>query len=443
MHKVISSLKKKIWKLPDRRYFLILFISSALVYSLGVLRVQSILWGDSLYYYAYTRSITIDHNIDFSNEAYLPSVGFPNEPEISQQTFRITNKFSPGTSLFWIPGFVVGESFLFFIELFTGFNSASVPGYSIVTQFFVGMSSIAFSVSGLWFMYKTLRFFFRRLTSLLSVAIVFLTTQVFYYTAVDPVNSHSVSFLLSAIFLYLFAKCMNKKISWKHVLPLGVIAGMLALVRNQDIVVVIPAAAYLIFIRKDILMNRLNWSVLFGGSVLTVLSIQLFTTLELFGVVASPYLLRGERLNWLQPDFVRVLLSSQNGLFYFAPLLLIATGALIWIVAQTVASSKQPSEVIEVPGSTRKFIPLIVVSLCAFLLQTYVIASWGPEIIGGPYGSRMFMSIIPYLTLGIGITIAAAKRRLNTLQFSILYCISLLIFTGNAVVQTLVMLQRF
>jgi hypothetical protein len=79
--------------------FLGLYLFSVITYTAGLARVQSILWGDTRYYYTYTASLLLDRDINFSNQAYLPDVGFPHPPVVSQVTHLVTNKFSPGAPL--------------------------------------------------------------------------------------------------------------------------------------------------------------------------------------------------------------------------------------------------------------------------------------------------------------------------------------------------------
>ena len=198
VNKYISHLKQIFSKVPDYKFFLCLFLFACIIYSAGIIRVKSILWGDSLYYYAYTHSFVIDRDIDFTNEAFHPLVGFPNPAEMSARTGRITNKFSPGTAIAWIPGMVAGQIVSYSTNLIFGTEVVSTDGYGVITQYLVGVSSIVFSVLGAWFVYKTILLFFPKNISRYTLVLLFLTSTIFYYTAVDPLNSHSISFFLSS-----------------------------------------------------------------------------------------------------------------------------------------------------------------------------------------------------------------------------------------------------
>lgn len=425
-------------------WFIILFVLSLTIYCAGVFRVKSFIWGDSLYYYAYTRSIVMDRNIDFSNEAFHPKLGFPNKPEFSSRTGLITNKFSPGASLLWIPGFILGQSLSVVGNLFINFvkNSGSMvgiiaptnfetleaffttDGFGFLPQLFVSVSALSASVGGLWFVYKTLCIWFQKQIAVLTSLVLLLSTPLFYYTALDPVNSHSGSFLLSAILLYRFSKFLQiKHARWQDIILMGIISGLLMLVRNQDFVILIPILSTIIFAKKENFLDKLNWFVLFGGTVFIIFSVQLVFTVQLFGILGSPYLIRGENLSWLNPDFIRVLFSKENGLFFFSPVLLFA---VIFLVRMF-----------------KKNNLIAVVALVTFLLQLYVVASWGREIIGGPYGSRMFVSILPHLSIGLAYFIIFLQQKLSPKKFISIFALTLFILFCNMMIQTGIMLYHF
>lgn len=411
----------------DKKHFIILFLFSVVIYTAIIFRVKSILWGDSLYYYAYTKSIVLDHDIDFTNEAFRETDGFPNTPEISEITGKVINKFSPGSSIMWMPGFVLGRLL------------GDTTGYNFFTQYIVAISAIGFSVLGIFYVYKTLLLMFDRHIASITTIFIFLTTQMFFYTVIDPLNSHSASFMLSSLFLYLVALFMKEakfkeNFSWQRMLVLGLVGGVIMLVRNQDVVVILPAALYFILKKSDGLMEMTNKAILFWGSVFLIMSIQLFFTLDLYGRLGSPYLIAGEQISWFNPDFFRVLFSFENGLFTFAPVLMISVIGIIWSFNSSIKNHYYKN----IKQSTIGFLSLI--ALFGFALQLYVVASWGREIIGGPYGSRMFVSVLPYLSLGLAFFLDKFKK--IKIFYQITFLVLGLLFVNN-LAQTAIMLVRF
>ena len=122
-----------------------------------------------------------------------------------------------------------------------------------------------------------------------------------------------------------------------------------------------------------------------------------------------------------------------NGLFIFAPILLVALLGLIFsgnILDQTdlKLKNKQALSVVS------------LISSSAFLLQLYVISSWGKEIIGGPYGSRMFVSVLPHLMIGLSLILEKYKKYSKLISTIIM---SLLLLFINNLLQIIIMLARF
>lgn len=399
-------------------FFVFFFFSSAL-YTLHTFKAKSILWGDTRYYFAFTRSLVINHNLNFDDIAFLPGVGFPNPPVYSPITNRIENKFSPGAPLLWIPAFVVGQLGSS-IEVAVTHHQPIAAGYSWLTQWLVGVSTVGFSVLGSVVLFQTLRSRFGKKIALLTVAILWLTTQLFFYTSLDPFNSHSASFLFAALLFWASCRWLfsQKPLQFWQALVLGLIAGWLALIRNQDIIFCLPLGFVILSQQKTYLQNVLK-ATLFALAALAPLLIQLNFTHYLYGQYSSGYLLGGEGLHWFQPDFARVLLSQGNGFFFFAPIVFF----LLWGLVM----------------AARHKDLIAWVGLGSFVLAAYVIACWGPEIVGGPYGSRMFTSTLPWLGYGGAVMLKKywADRRARRL-------ILLLIFSCflNNMGQTLYMLLK-
>ena len=237
---------------------------------------------------------------------------------------------------------------------------------------------------------------------------------------------------------------------------------MITLVRNQDVVILLPATVYFLIsksagLKTSALMEKLNRVVLFWSSVFLVMSIQLFVTLDLYGKFGSPYIIGGEQLSWFRPDFIRVLFSFGNGLFTFAPILVVAVVGLVWvqnssfkdefrkkkIVASLIKKLMKLAESIMVGAKINNYQVyryLSLIALFSLLLQLYVVASWGREIIGGPYGSRMFISVLPHLVLGLAFILNKHKKRK---RFDLVIMAGLGFLFMNNLVQTAIMLVRF
>lgn len=181
---------------------------------------------------------------------------------------------------------------------------------------------------------------------------------------------------------------------------LGASLGTLALIRNQDVLTgsILIGSLLVRISQKAHAVQRVSVILLVA---IAIGSIQLATNWVLFRTWQSPYLLHGQTLSWLAPDFLRVLFSPGNGLFRYAP---IAGLSLVGLFAFV---------------KTQK--SLAICCTLVFFAQLYVIASWGPEIVGGPYGSRMFVGTLPFLGVGLAYLVTAIKQPWWLISTNILF----------------------
>ncbi len=368
---------------------------SMISYLLGVRHVGFAIWGDSHYYYAYTRSLVMDHDVNFINEATNPLYPFPNGLKVVPKTGYAASNFSPGPGLLWIPGFLLGQFVVWGLSWF-GVDVLR-DGYSLINQVSVGLSTVMMSLGGLFLIYLNLKHFFKHQVALVSVLVLFLTSQLFYYTTIDPLNSHSAELLFSSLALFLALKIyLNQLKGDRWYFLFGLVLGFLGIIRNQDILISALLLALVFFRKSKFFKLKQLLFVLVPLSL--VVSIQVIFTWTIYHRFGSPYLINGASFSWLYPNLLDTLFSQGNGFFYFAPMGLIMVLGLIWWY-------------LKAPRLNPAIKQIAGVSLGVFLSQLYVIASWPPEIIGGPYGSRMFIGTLPFLAFGLAWIVKQLKKQ--------------------------------
>jgi hypothetical protein len=91
------------------------------------------------------------------------------------------------------------------------------------------------------------------------------------------------------------------------------------------------------------------------------------------------------------PHLAGVLVSPRKGLFFYAPLLLLAVPGLLTL-----------------PGRLREWrVPIALL----LVLNTYLIASWWDWQFGGSYGHRGFVDVYPAFALGLAATFSRVSGR--------------------------------
>jgi hypothetical protein len=366
--------------MKEKNFFGLIFFLCVFVFVVHVFWVGSAIWGDGQYYYAYARSLVIDKDICLENE-----FNYYNLPIWRTTKGLVANKFPIGSALFWSP-----LIFLYYF-LFKG------NGYSLNYQLLVGFINILAGTVGLWFIFETNYKFFKKKMALWSILLVFLSTNLFFYLAVDPINSHPPTFLISSLLIYFLTK-IKKNTAGKIYFLFGLLVGILALIRTQELIYGLVISLWILFNYNFKSLFFFITGLLFGFMP------QLIVNFLFFGTLRSPYFLFGERFYWLKPKIISALISPNNGLFYSSPILIFSV--LGWLI-----SLKK--------NWLSKF------SFLLFLAELYLVSCWSSGWAGVAFGGRMFISLMPIFAFGLGQILVFLKDKRYNLNLLFIFLIAL------------------
>ncbi len=366
--------------------FFLAFLLAAVVFLAHWWVVGSAVWGDGRFYYSYARSLVVDGDFDFSNE-----MEYFGEPRILTKTGMVANKYSIGPAIFWLPGFLIAHL------LVRG------DGYSHLYQILVGLNSVFWGILGLWLCWRTACRYFSEKNALLATLGIWLATNLFFYTAVDPINSHPVSFFVASLLAYLIFGDKLRRLE-----ILGLLVGILGMIRAQDLIFSLPVGIYLLK-KKINIIKTINFIIFIILGFLP----QILIWKYIYGEFASPYLLGGEKFNWQNPQIFGILFGQNNGLFYYSPILLFALLGFYFLF--------QKNRLLSLTG------------IFLFLAQTYLISSWHIWWGGAAYGGRMFVSLMPFFSLGL----AAVLERIRNLGIKIMILIAFITINFYSIIKFL------
>lgn len=345
------------------RIYIYIFLLSAFIFLLHYIVVGSGVWGDGQYYYSYLRSFVIDGNLDFSNE-----MEHFFRPVILTKVGMVTNKYAVGTAIFWLPFFLISHLLTLLLQV----SGLKIPadGYQHLYQISTGIGAVFYGVTGLFLCQKTVEKYFPKKIAISATVFFWLSSNLFFYTAVDPINSHAVSFFTSSLLLYAFLK--SKSLTIKRSVILGAIGGLLITIRLQDAIFLLPMI-FAIGLKQNLTFFLL--------SVLFVFLPQLCVWLFLYGELQSPYLISGEQFYWLNPKIWSVFLGEGSGLFIYTPVVILSLIGLFFLrkISRNIA----------------------LFGILLFIIQTYIIACWHYYTQGASYGGRMFTSLSPFFIIGL------------------------------------------
>lgn len=358
--------------------FALLFFFSFLSFVAHTAYTKTAIFADSRFYFSYTRSIVKDFDLNFFNEYEYFDVS-----TVIGNTNTPVNYYPPGVALFWTPLYFVFNAPVSFIEWILGIDT---DGYGFLYQMGPAVTTIFLGISGFYLILKMLREYFSKETSLLTALALFGTTNLLFYIAVEPINSHGVSFFVSTLFAFCFLYMMKTtQHKAKPYLFLGFIAGVMGTIRTQDLgILIIPCLHTLTQSQKTKKIFALATGVLFGFLPQILLWEYFFNTFY-----RSPYLNYG--FDFLHPHIFHVLFNTQNGLFTLTPIIAIALGGLFLFWRR----NKQ----------------LALYALMYFILQLFLISSWHDYHQGGSFSIRMIISTYPFLVFGLAEMVKRLKDK--------------------------------
>jgi hypothetical protein len=325
----------------------------------------------------------------YSYYVYLPATFIYGDPSLEALSRDWYGGAFPGFTAIrrypatgrWLDACPIGEALLilpFFIaaHLLTWWSNLPRDGFSFYYQHAAGLAGVAYFLAGLAIVRSMLRRRFGEGVVLATLVAVTWGTNLFHYGTFDATFSHSFSFCLISGWIALVDRWWERPSSSRSI-ALGVVAGLIVLTRNLNAIFLAVLPLYGIASRRDV-RNRVDalWRrrahLIVAAVVGVVLIVPQFVLYKWTtgSWMVNSYQLLNNRFAFGSPRVAAVLFSTQKGLFFWSPLLLLA------VVGCFVAR-----------GWAQRF---VLAAAAIFALQTYIVASWSDWQLGGSYGHRAF-----------------------------------------------------
>ncbi|NCC25889.1 MAG: hypothetical protein EOM25_11970, partial [Deltaproteobacteria bacterium] len=280
---------------------------------------KAIIRSDALGYYAYVRSLAIDGDLHFENEFQDYNAHGDDVPSIRSltPTNHVANKYFIGPALLWTPFFVAAHGTVLAMQVFG--LEISADGYTWPYHLFMALGSVLYGLLGLVCMERMLRLFFDQASGFWAVSMVVLSTNVIYYLAVEPTMAHAMSLGMVSAFACLWLKGLERR-SLANLMFLGLVGGVMVLIRPQNVVfMILPLAELLGFVGQSRnFQRRLFESIFFGLFFLLPLLPQLVVWKILYGKFLV-FSYQGEGFDFFHPKLWASLFSDRHGLISWTP----------------------------------------------------------------------------------------------------------------------------
>ena len=350
--------------------------------------------GDGVGYYAYARSLLIEHRLDFRKDWLAANTSFRMGrvaadgnilPSEFTSTGYLNNHFSIGPAILWFP-------FLLAAQVFVGINHVlgghlPADGYSFPYLVAMALGTAIYGFLALWISFHLAKKYVPEKWAFLATIGIWFASSLPVYMYFNPSWSHAHSAFAVALFFWYWDRTRGER-TWLQWIILGAISGfMLDVYYINAVLLVVPllesVARYLVEFRSH---QTAAVKTLFLQNVLfsLVISIAFLPTLIVKHIIYGRYLNFGytESWNFLSPALLKVCFSSEHGLLTWTPIIGLALIGLFLL--------------------QRHDHLLSLCSLAAFALYLYAIGCYADWAGISSFGNRFFVSLTPLFVLGLG-----------------------------------------
>ena len=353
--------------------------------------------GDGVGYYAYLRSALIDHDLRFENDYLAGNESFVIShvdaqgrllPRLYTKTGYVENHFAVGPAILWAPVLLAVHGSVLLADHFGAHVAAN--GYSYPYLIAMALATACYGFLSLLLAFRIARKYFDDQWSFLATVGIWMASSLPVYMYFNPSWSHALSAFAVALFLWYWERTRLQRTAGQWAI-LGLTAGLMGNVYYPNAILLIFPALEVLFLwrakRRDAGQPTIPIQKLAArfGLFLVAFLVSLFPTLITRQIIYGRPFETGypaiSTWNWTSPVLLKILFSSDHGLFSWTPVLILAAAGLPFLIKRDALLGA---------GS-------LLTSLAFF----YFIASY-PDWDGlSSFGNRFFVSLTPIFILGL------------------------------------------
>lgn len=353
--------------------------------------------GDGVGYYAYARSLLIEHHLKFErdwehgNDTFR-SGRIDSEGRVLVDQYTVTghinNAWTIGPSLLWLPFlFLTHMGVLLCNHLGTG---CSADGFSPPYLITMAVSTALYGFGALWISFCLARRYFQEQWAFVAAIAVWGASSLPVYMYFNPSWSHAHSAFVVALFLWYWDQTRMRRTRGQWVL-LGLISGLTVDVYYPNgVLLLIPLMETLPSYwqgwkrtagRGSFVLRLLATHIVYVAVCAVALLPTFISRYIIFGGILQTGYPPAAAWNWKSPSFWNVLFASNHGLLSWTPVLVPALVGIILFFRKDrfLAAS----------------LVVVFISFCS------VIASYPHWDHGSSFGNRFFVSLTAVFVLGL------------------------------------------
>lgn len=347
-------------------------------------------------YYSWARSLLLDGDLALSNE--FQHYGMLQSAPLTP-TGYLHNQWAAGSAWIWLPLMALVHGLL--LAGGAALLDVAVDGYSWPYVWAASFTTTLTGLAALLILFRLARQLFGDSAALLATLGIWLATPLIFYQYHQPLLAHANDALMNAAFVWLWWRARQAHFPPRSLFWLGVVIGAAVWVRTQNGLLLVVAAVDCSAGPLGQLLRRqggVMWAqlmrrlvALFAGFALLMVPLMLFWRVIYGAWIVNTYTATGGgELQWWAPHWLDVLISSDRGLWTWAPITLLSLLGLRWLFVADARLAR-------------------LLSLVA-LSQWYVISSWSYWSGGHAFGPRFWIALTPFWLLTLAAFVAQANR---------------------------------
>lgn len=359
----------------------------------GYFNYHSEIWADKAGYYVYLPA-TFKYGFNTAEFPDSMDVKTGNGFRLDLDQNKVLTKYTYVVAFLQMPFYLIAD-------IFAKPLSYIADGFSPIYHYGINIAAIFYLALSLHFLREFLRKQYGNVFSSLTVIILFLATNLFYYSIDETGMSHVYSFFLFSFFLFFIQKTQflaNQKIFINFIF--GVLCGFILLIRPSNLIF-LGTFFFLdadgsknIFLRIKRLFSFNVLLPVFAGVALVVLP-QLVYWNYAFGSMFS-YSYANEGFNWTDPKLLETFFSPNNGLFLYTPFYILIIAVVIYMLRKNTLNA--------------------VFLLTLFVLISYVFSSWWDWSFGCGFGARSYVEYLAVFSIPLAFIIRDIHQRSKSRQ---------------------------
>jgi hypothetical protein len=384
-----------------------------------------VVFGDATHHFIQLRSVIFDHDLDFLNE-HVTIYELANTKEetdriladLGTSTGLVRNYMPIGPAILWAPLYLLAIG-LDWLRWLIGMGP--VPdGFSRGAQMAPGVTGVIAATAGVMLSWRTARRLLDAESALAGTSAVWLGSHALYYSMVSPSYSHAASMLTSSLIVWFWLRHQREP-TLGSITVLGALVGAAALMRWQDVVFFIVPFSQAIAWRAP-WRTRLAAIATASLAALVVFSPQMVVWHVLYG---QPFAIpQGPSfIQWASPHPIDVLFSTNHGLLTWTPLVALS----LWGLGMFLPRNREAAPVI----------------LGLVLVAWYVNAAVADWWAGEAFGARRFLSLFPFLVLGMATWFQGREQRAGVAMPRVVVACVLIVANGLLLLQYQVFMKGF